>query len=191
MLPMAVFLHCLFGGWMMTSPTLSNPTPLSSFVTSLGSGVSSGYSSALSLLGNAQVGTVAFVTRALNWNAVAQLLIAVLMILYYLLGYLSDMFLFCDFKCSASLGGACAGCVTCCRSSKVRPADVHADCTYREAERQFSMRTYRVSEQREFRDAYLRAVSDMQNKPLSEMSQNNAWMIDTDLPIDQQPQYQV
>ena len=143
LLPVAAFLHCLFGGWMMTSPALASPTTLGAFVTSLGSGVSTGYSSALSLFDNAQVGSVAFVTRALNWNALAQLLIAVLMIVYYVLKWLRGVFDCYEFTCC---DGCCAGaCVGVCRSARVRPDEVSKDWTFVEAQKRFPIGTYRVS----------------------------------------------
>jgi hypothetical protein len=152
----------------------------------MGDSVASGYSSTYSLLGNAAVGSIAFITRALNLNAVWQLIIAVLIVLYYLLYYLYDIFVFCEFR----LGGSGESC-RCCRSARVRPGDVHSDCTFREAERRFPMHSYRVSEQREFKDAYLKALAQMQSEtPSDGADKTNAWVMDTDQPINSRSEYQ-
>jgi hypothetical protein len=171
-LPWCIFFHSLFATWMYSSPTIFAGYSIGSVINSLGSSVASIYSNGVATLSaNASFSW----SRILNWNSFPNFIIAVLMIVLTLVSFVVQRLLLCrgDERDSAKVSPALESPRS--QDGVAAAADQVAVHSYTEAARVFAMSTYRISDQENYKNAFLKTDSFKQMKPTNDIGQDDGW----------------
>lgn len=151
----AVYVHNFMSIWYYTSATALTGYPVSSAISEkssllTGTFLSSSYATS-------------FENRILNWSSFPNFLLFLVMTIFYVLIWFIDFI--SNFTCD-------------CDNAKVAPLGEGSSMSKTQAKKKYRLSSYRVSDQEDYKNAFLRTDSLKQLPPINNIGQADNWLLE-------------